>query len=326
MADPGKHSSGSIFQIMLRSFIDEIDLADPGHQMGFAFFALELLDLALQEISPNSYIVSMMGNYGVVELFCSSVNHFDQRQSTPLVLNGTRLYIQPVSLAGYEVDLVSLSHFGLSEQTIAAQIAEINNRIVDILTASQRYRASEDIITPTRSIREAGFDLESALQKVCTFNRQISEKMWDESTLYSAPHKLFLLLAIIDQFEHNASVDPIFTIGPWLRDRYEIYWETFFPNRSHSGIQMPISHMRNSGFLKYFLLEEMTEEFNKRREISSFQMLTRLLRSIEIQVGVLPLFTDDHLRRMLRKRLVEMHCSNEFAERLLKIGQAGAII
>ncbi len=85
---------------------------------------------------------------------------------------------------------------------------------------------------------------------------------WTEATHGQAPHKPFLLLAVLDLFAQGFISSNLIQITPELGELFAAYWSKVFPPERRGNWALPFFHLRSSGF--WHLVPQPGQEQNYR--------------------------------------------------------------
>ncbi|MDQ3386743.1 MAG: hypothetical protein M3475_03945 [Actinomycetota bacterium] len=93
-------------------------------------------------------------------------------------------------------------------------------------------------------------------------NRAGSRTLWDEATLYKAPQKPILLLAMMDLIELNRNSSNLIKATDELVEMFERYWERVVPFKSPSTLAMPFVRLTSEGFWHLSLVAGREQELD----------------------------------------------------------------
>lgn len=93
-------------------------------------------------------------------------------------------------------------------------------------------------------------------------NRAGSRTLWDEATLYKAPQKPILLLAVMDLIELNEISSNLIKATDDLVEMFERYWERAVPFKSPSTLAMPFVRLASEGFWHLSLVVGREQELD----------------------------------------------------------------
>ena len=141
---------------------------------------------------------------------------------------------------------------------------------------------------------------------------------WGEATRGQAPHKAFLLLAVLDQFAEGAIQGNLIELTPELGELFDIYWSMVRPmGRDRGNVVTPFFHLRSEGF---WHLQARPGHEGYVENVGTIQSATKLQETVfgaKLDDDLYDLLCVEESREALRRVLLETYFAPEVGARLL---------
>lgn len=141
---------------------------------------------------------------------------------------------------------------------------------------------------------------------------------WSAETLHRAPHKPFLLLAIMDLIAQGVISDRLIRLDTDLVDAFELYWTKVIGRPSHGKIALPFYHLRGDGFWHLVPVPGMEQALAATGSVDSIVGLRRLVLGATLDEDLFALLADARRRDDLRRILVETYFAPEVRPRVVE--------
>lgn len=160
---------------------------------------------------------------------------------------------------------------------------------------------------------------------------------WDPVTLNCAPHKPFLLLAVLDHISMGLIKSNFITPDYELVETFSRYWSKIMPLGSKGNMAYPFFHMDSEPF--WHLSPRPGVHIPAGRGIYSIKRIRELFLGASLDEELFPFLMMDHLRDKLRETLITNYFAKEiqpvlrvqgdinreafeYSEKLLQISEA----
>ncbi len=148
---------------------------------------------------------------------------------------------------------------------------------------------------------------------------------WGPETRGQAPHKAFLLLAVIDSFAIGDITGNLVALTPELGALFDGYWGLVQPmGRERGKVATPYFHLRSEGF--WHLLPRAGQENYVRQEgsIQSVSKLQKMVRGARLDEALFVALCTERGREALRRVLVDTYFEAGLRSPLLAQGVLNA--
>jgi putative restriction endonuclease len=150
--------------------------------------------------------------------------------------------------------------------------------------------------------------------------KRAPSSVWSEATKYRAPHKPFLLLAVMDLIRRGAISSNFIDITGDLDELDELftdYWCRVLPVGQSSSIALPFFHLKNEPFWELILVPELQEKYNLLPQtVSSVKKLREIALGARIDADLLTFMQRHDAREALVQTLLHS-CFSEDAKKAL---------
>lgn len=142
---------------------------------------------------------------------------------------------------------------------------------------------------------------------------------WTAATKGQAPHKPFLLLAILDLFAEGRIVTNLIEITPELAELFAAYWETVLPNR-YGDVTLPFFHLRSSKF--WSLVPRPSQEDALSEASHGYpSQLQKIILGVRLDDVLYELLHHQDARDALRAVLIQTYFAPDYHAALLEQSQ-----
>ena len=155
------------------------------------------------------------------------------------------------------------------------------------------------------------------LQQLTHLNTHKNRNHWSDQTMFQAPHKPFLLLAVVDLAVQGDITSPFVEPSFELIERFNHYWDLLLPPDRKRNPAYPFYHLQREEF--WTLVPKPGQEREVREGItSSMTRLRSVLLGAQIEPGLFDLLSDSNRREELRVALVQTYFAPGVRESLLR--------
>jgi putative restriction endonuclease len=144
---------------------------------------------------------------------------------------------------------------------------------------------------------------------------------WNASTQNQAPHKPFLLLAVLDLFAQGRISSNLIEINAELGELFAGYWSSIMPANHRGNMALPFFHMRSSSFWHLVPIPGQEAALKATRQLSSLNQLHKLILGARLDDELFQILQFEENRNVLRSVLVQTYFSPEFQVILLNQGE-----
>ena len=155
-------------------------------------------------------------------------------------------------------------------------------------------------------------------------NSDVNSSRYPASTLHRAPHKPFLLLAILDLIAQGVIQTNFIALTPELVSTFDSYWVALMgPNKRTSPL-LPFTHLRSDGFWHFVAISGKEEALKHAGHVRTWKKYNALVEGAKFDEPLFILLQDHDSRETLRAVLVAAYFSREQHPRLLAVGEVVA--
>jgi putative restriction endonuclease len=145
---------------------------------------------------------------------------------------------------------------------------------------------------------------------------------WTAETQHRAPHKPFLLLAVMDLIAHGKLATNFISFTPELRDAFDLYWARCFgPERPRGNPVLPYFHLRSDGFWHLLPVPGQEATLAQLRQVSAITQLKALVLGVALDPALYDLLSAASSRAELRRVLLETYFTPEARSRVAEAAQ-----
>ena len=139
---------------------------------------------------------------------------------------------------------------------------------------------------------------------------------WTEATSNRAPHKMLILLSVIELIELDLCKTNFIEVTPELLDTFDRYWSSIMPLGSRGNIVLPFFHMRSEGF---WTLQPNPGQETIAAALSrcdSFRQLNDVFSGASLDNDLFLLLQNMESREKLRSAIIRSYFNTAFQEKL----------
>lgn len=148
-----------------------------------------------------------------------------------------------------------------------------------------------------------------------------AKSRWDERTMFCAPHKPLLLLAILDRFAEGAYSTNLIEFDDDLSELFSIYWALVDPPSVRGNIAMPLYHLESDEFWHLLPREGYEERLKYGGKIHSIRKLRETVYGAKLDDELFALLQNQEARDTLRTVLINTYFAPELRQRLIGQGK-----
>jgi putative restriction endonuclease len=140
---------------------------------------------------------------------------------------------------------------------------------------------------------------------------------WTAATQGQAPHKPFLLLAVLDLFAQGHISANLIEITPELGGLFAAYWSKVLPPERRGNLALPFFHLRSSGFWHLAPQPGMETSLAAVHQIDTLSLLGKLILGASLDDDLYQLLQMKEARDVLRTVLIQTYFTPEYHPILL---------
>lgn len=144
---------------------------------------------------------------------------------------------------------------------------------------------------------------------------------WTALTTYRAPHKPFLLLAILDLLDTGRIQTNFIQLDSELVESFEVYWEKVMVGERRGNPVLPFFHLQHEGFWHLRSKPGMEQTLAHTHAIDTFQQLHKLVLGAEFDESLFAILQTPIGRTELRQVLIETYFATEVRPALAEVGK-----
>jgi putative restriction endonuclease len=130
---------------------------------------------------------------------------------------------------------------------------------------------------------------------------------WNADIQNQAPHKPFLLVAILDLFSQGKIPSNLIEINAELGELFAGYWSRIMPVNRRGNIALPFFHMRSSNFWHLVPIPGLEATLEATRQVDSLNQLHRLIIGARLDDELFQLLHFEENRNVIRSVLVQTY-------------------
>jgi len=151
-----------------------------------------------------------------------------------------------------------------------------------------------------------------------------SPARWPAETNHRAPHKPFLLLAVIDLIALGIIQTNLIELKADLIDTFDLYWVKVMGVEKNSSPILPFYHLKSDKFWHLVPVPGMEQALSLVQQIRSLGQFQQLLVGARFDEELFQLLTIDNERDQLRRILIETYFAPAVRPQLVEVGQITA--
>jgi len=136
-----------------------------------------------------------------------------------------------------------------------------------------------------------------------------NQNHYPEATKHAAPHKPFLLLAILDRFAEGTVEGNEIHLDPGLLDLFNEYWDLTMPKQQRGNIALPFFHLSSEDFWHLIPQSGSEDVIEAGRRLRTIRQLRDHTHGARLDEALFALLSDEQPRDILRTTLIESHFS-----------------
>ncbi len=166
--------------------------------------------------------------------------------------------------------------------------------------------------------------METYLKRFAKLRTDTSPARWTESTAHRAPHKPFLLLAIIDLIAQGMIKTNFIELNAELMDAFDLYWVKIMGQGKEGNTVLPFYHLQSEGFWHLVPVPGMEHVVAAVRQIRSIGQLRQLVLGAKFDDALFDVLLNEKQRDELRRVLIETYFAPEARPLLVEVGKITA--
>lgn len=151
-----------------------------------------------------------------------------------------------------------------------------------------------------------------------------SPARWSADTNHRAPHKPFLLLAVMDLIAQNVIRTNFINLNAELMDTFDLYWIKVMGQEKGSNLILPFYHLQSDKFWHLAPVPGMEQIVAAIRQIRSISQLRQLVLGATLDDDLFKLLLNGSDRDELRRVLIETYFAPNIRPQLVEVGQITA--
>ncbi len=161
--------------------------------------------------------------------------------------------------------------------------------------------------------------LDKFRMKLIRLRTDKNRKKWSFQTCHQAPHKPFLLLAIMDHFAQGLIVENFIEPAFDLVDTFNHYWQSIMPVGTKGNMAYPFPRLQNDGILQLIPNPEFNGRINI-ESISSMKKLRQLCIGARLDDELFFLLSQPPSREQLRATIINHYFSEAIRQAVAECG------
>lgn len=166
--------------------------------------------------------------------------------------------------------------------------------------------------------------LSDYLHRFAKLRTDASPARWLAETNHRAPHKPFLLLAIMDLIAQGLIQTNFIEFNADLLDTFDLYWTKVIGEDKKSSPILPFYHLQSDQFWHLVPVTGMESVLAAVRQIRSIDQLHELVLGAKFDDALFELLLDPGTRDQLRQVLIETYFAPEVRPKLVEVGRINA--
>jgi putative restriction endonuclease len=148
-----------------------------------------------------------------------------------------------------------------------------------------------------------------------------SSARWSADTNHHAPHKPFLLLAIMDLIAQGVIQTNLVQLNAELMDIFDLYWVQVMGAEKNGSPILPFYHLKSDKFWHLVPVPGMEQILAAVRQIRSISQLHQLVIGARLDNQLFELLSKEKERDELRRVLIETYFAPNVRPKLVEVGQ-----
>lgn len=159
---------------------------------------------------------------------------------------------------------------------------------------------------------------EDYLKRFAKLRVDTSRTRWSPATQHCAPHKPFLLMAIMDLFAQGTITANLIEMTPDLGEVFTIYWSKLMPAEHHANLALPFFHLKSEGFWHLIPRSGKENFLAYARQIRSSGQLRDTIVGATLDEELYEFLCVAETRDLLRAVLLKAYFADEVQELLIQ--------
>lgn len=151
-----------------------------------------------------------------------------------------------------------------------------------------------------------------------------SPARWSADTNHRAPHKPFLLLAVMDLIAQGIIKSNFIELNAELMDIFDLYWVKVIGQEKDGNPILPFYHLQSDKFWHLVAVPGMEQVLTAVRQIRSIDQLRQLVLGARLDDVLFELLSRGNERDELRRVLIETYFAPDVRPKLVEAGQITA--
>lgn len=151
-----------------------------------------------------------------------------------------------------------------------------------------------------------------------------SPARWPAATQHRAPHKPFLLMAVMDLIAQGEIQTNFIEFSADLMDTFDLYWGEIMGQEKASNPVLPFFHLHRDGFWHLVPVPDKEQALADIPQIRSIGPLRQLVLGATLDEDLFEMLLNKESRDDLRRALIETYFAPEVRSRLVELGQISA--
>lgn len=151
-----------------------------------------------------------------------------------------------------------------------------------------------------------------------------SPARWSADTCHRAPHKLLLLLAVMDLIEQGVIRTNLIELDATLIDTFDLYWRAVMGPERYANVVLPFYHLHSDKFWHLVPVPTMEGLLPIVRQIRTMSQLRQLVIGARLDDALYNLLHHQESRDTLRRTLIETYFAPNIRPKLVEIAHITA--
>lgn len=159
------------------------------------------------------------------------------------------------------------------------------------------------------------------LKRFAKLRTDTSSSRWLADTNHRAPHKPFLLLAIMDLIAQGVIKRNFIEFNAELMDTFDLYWVKVMGTEKNGSPILPFYHLQSDKFWRLVPIPGMEQALAAVRQIRSISQLRQLVLGARLDDDLFEILLSEAERDDLRRVLIETYFAPDVRPKLVEVGQ-----
>ncbi len=162
------------------------------------------------------------------------------------------------------------------------------------------------------------------LKRFAKLRTDTSPTRWEAVTRHRAPHKPFLLLAVLDLMAQGVIQTNFIEFSADLMDTFDLYWDEIMGQEKDSNPVLPFFHLHRDDFWHLVPAPGKEQSLADIPQIRSIGPLRQLVLGATLDEDLFEMLLNKESRDDLRRVLIETYFAPEARSKLVELGQISA--